>query len=126
MPVVHGSKQAAPLCNVSNSLVVVWQVLTTGSWPTQTAPKCTLPREVDEACTRFKDFYLSTHSGRKLSWQTNMGNAGQLADFHSGSVTLIEWISDTLSLGCTNMQSLVKCLDHKVIASDTTCSQARL
>ena len=55
---------------------VAWQVLTTGSWPTQTAPKCTLPREVDEACTRFRDFYLSTHSGRKLSWQTNMGNAG--------------------------------------------------
>lgn len=52
------------------------QVLTTGSWPTQTAQtKCILPREVDEACTRFREFYLSTHSGRKLSWQTNMGNA---------------------------------------------------
>ncbi len=79
--VVHCSKQADPLCTVRNSLVVVLQVLTTGSWPTQTAPKCTLPREVDEACTRFKDFYLSTHSGRKLSWQTNMGNAGQPTDF---------------------------------------------
>jgi hypothetical protein len=79
--------QEQPFCTVRNSLVVVWQVLTTGSWPTQTAPKCTLPREVDEACTRFKDFYLSTHSGRKLSWQTNMGNAGQLTDSWSGSVS---------------------------------------
>ena len=66
---------------------MVWQVLTTGSWPTQTAPKCTLPREVDEACTRFKDFYLSTHSGRKLSWQTNMGNAGQPTGSHSASIS---------------------------------------
>ena len=41
-------------------------------------------------------------------------------------VPLIEWISDTLSQGYTNLQSLVKCLDHRVIASDTVCSQARL
>lgn len=53
------------------------QVLTTGSWPTQTATTCTLPREVETACSRFQDFYLRTHTGRKLSWQTNMGNAGE-------------------------------------------------
>ena len=57
-------------------LTCILQVLTTGSWPTQTATTCTLPREVETACTRFQDFYLRTHSGRKLSWQTNMGNAG--------------------------------------------------
>lgn len=69
----------AALQIVIEALDLLLQVLTTGSWPTQTAPKCTLPREVDEACTRFRDFYLSTHSGRKLSWQTNMGNAGRLS-----------------------------------------------
>ena len=37
---------------------------------------CTLPREVEARCAEFKAFYLRTHSGRKLSWQTNMGNAG--------------------------------------------------
>ena len=62
------------------------QVLTTGSWPTQTAPKCTLPREVEQACTRFRDFYLSTHSGRKLSWQTNMGNAGKSQLFAGSNI----------------------------------------
>ncbi len=41
-------------------------------------------------------------------------------------VSLIDWISDTLSQGYTNLQSLVKCLDHRGIASDTVCSQARL
>ena len=82
---LHGTAEGltAHACTRAHSVPVNFgqaasgmQVLTTGSWPTQTAPKCTLPREVDEACTRFRDFYLSTHSGRKLSWQTNMGNAG--------------------------------------------------
>ena len=52
------------------------QVLTTGSWPTQSSAKCALPRELERGCEDFKAFYLASHSGRKLSWQTNMGNAG--------------------------------------------------
>ena len=51
------------------------QVLTTGSWPTQTAAKCNLPRELEQCCKSFQEYYLKAHSGRKLSWQTNMGNA---------------------------------------------------
>ena len=50
-------------------------MLTTGSWPTQTAAKCNLPRELEHCCKSFQDYYLKAHSGRKLSWQTNMGNA---------------------------------------------------
>ena len=52
------------------------QVLTTGSWPTQTgAERCILPKEVESCCERFKQFYLSTHTGRRLTWQLNMGSA---------------------------------------------------
>ncbi len=40
--------------------------------------------------------------------------------------SLTDWISDTLSQGYANLQSLVKCLGHRDIASDTVCSQARL
>ena len=54
---------------------VAVQVLTTGSWPTQMAAKCNLPRELEQCCKAFQDYYLKAHSGRKLSWQTNMGNA---------------------------------------------------
>jgi hypothetical protein len=43
-----------------------------------------------------------------------------------GMASLIDWISDTRSQGYTNLQSLVRCLDHRDIASDTVCSQARL
>ncbi len=37
-------------------------------------------------------------------------------------VSLIDWISDTRSQECTDLQSLVKCLDHRgiVLALDNT------
>jgi len=45
-------------------------------------------------------------------------------------VPLIDWISDTRSQGCIDLQSLVKCLDHRgiVLVLDTVyaCSQARV
>ncbi len=41
-------------------------------------------------------------------------------------LSLVDWISDTLSQGYTNLQSLVKCLDHRGVPPDTLCSQARL
>ena len=42
------------------------------------------------------------------------------------NVSLIDWISDALSQGYTNLQSLVKCLDHRNIVSDTVCIQAKV
>jgi len=59
------------------------QVLTTGSWPTQSNAKCNLPKEVERCCEAFKEFYLNQHSGRKLAWQTNMGTADIRAQFGS-------------------------------------------
>jgi len=56
-------------------------VLTTGFWPTQPAAKCVLPAEIAKCCEVFKKFYLSNHSGRRLTWQTNMGNADLKAFF---------------------------------------------
>ena len=40
-------------------------------------------------------------------------------------VPLIYWVSDTLSQGYTNLQSLVNRLDYKDFASDAVCSKAR-
>jgi cullin 3 len=52
------------------------QVLTTGFWPTQaTAAMCNLPPEIAECCELFRKHYLSRHSGRRLSWQTNLGTS---------------------------------------------------
>ena len=48
-------------------------------------------------------------------------------DFICNSACLIGWISDTLSQGYTDLQSVAKCLDHGgiVLVLDTVCSQAR-
>eukprot|EP00271_Cylindrocystis_brebissonii_P019086 TRINITY_DN5647_c0_g1_i1.p1 TRINITY_DN5647_c0_g1~~TRINITY_DN5647_c0_g1_i1.p1 ORF type:complete len:742 (+),score=137.63 TRINITY_DN5647_c0_g1_i1:468-2693(+) len=57
------------------------QVLTTGSWPTQSGAQCNLPPDLLPICEKFKAHYLSTHSGRRLAWQTNMGTADIKAHF---------------------------------------------
>lgn len=58
--------------NLLNGIDLNVHVLTTGFWPTQTAAKCNLPAEILNCCEVFKKFYLGTHSGRRLTWQTNM------------------------------------------------------
>ncbi|XP_060194007.1 cullin-3A-like [Lycium barbarum] len=60
------------------------QVLTTGSWPTQSVTTCNLPSEILGVCDKFKNYYLGTHTGRRLSWQTNMGTADLKATFGKG------------------------------------------
>jgi cullin 3 len=57
------------------------QVLTTGSWPTTSGSHCNLPAELERCCEAFRSFYLSKHTGRRLVWQTNMGNADLRAQF---------------------------------------------
>jgi cullin 3 len=61
------------------------QVLTTGSWPTQSGTTtCNLPPEILSVCDRFRQFYLGTHTGRRLTWQTNMGTADLKVTFGKG------------------------------------------
>ncbi|KAM0058202.1 putative cullin protein, neddylation [Helianthus debilis subsp. tardiflorus] len=63
---------------------IVVHVLTTGSWPTQSTTACNLPSEILTVCDKFKTYYLGTHSGRRLTWQTNMGSADIKATFANG------------------------------------------
>nr|GMD51921.1 cullin-3A-like isoform X1 [Ipomoea batatas] len=60
------------------------QVLTTGSWPTQSVTPCNLPTEILGVCEKFRTYYLGTHTGRRLTWQTNMGTADMKATFGKG------------------------------------------
>nr|XP_043632731.1 cullin-3A-like [Erigeron canadensis] len=59
-------------------------VLTTGSWPTQSSTACNLPPEILAVCEKFRTYYLGTHNGRRLTWQTNMGSADIKATFGKG------------------------------------------
>jgi len=56
-------------------------VLTTGYWPSQNVKQCILPNIVETAKEHFLAYYLRSHTGRKLSWQTNSGSADIRANF---------------------------------------------
>ncbi|XP_059670320.1 cullin-3A-like [Cornus florida] len=69
---------------ISESPTLAVQVLTTGSWPTQSTATCNLPLEILGVCDKFRQYYLGTHTGRRLTWQTNMGTADLKATFGKG------------------------------------------
>ncbi|CAG9333871.1 unnamed protein product [Blepharisma stoltei] len=50
-------------------------VLTAAYWPSDVVLPISLPREVIHEAERFRKYYLGRHSGRRLSWKTNMGTA---------------------------------------------------
>lgn len=65
-------------------------VLTSTMWPMEIMSNtkegdvqlsCIFPKEVENIKQSFEQFYLSKHSGRKLSWQANMGTADVRATF---------------------------------------------
>ncbi|RHZ72680.1 hypothetical protein Glove_241g8 [Diversispora epigaea] len=60
-------------------------VLTSTFWPMNmpASPRCNFPAEITRACEAFQRFYLGRHSGRRLTWQSNMGTADIRANFNS-------------------------------------------
>ncbi|XP_010257125.1 PREDICTED: cullin-3A-like isoform X2 [Nelumbo nucifera] len=75
---------ASQAADTGDSPTLAVQVLTTGSWPTQPSAACNLPAEILGVCEKFRTYYLGTHTGRRLSWQTNMGTADLKATFGKG------------------------------------------
>ncbi|KAJ7903539.1 Cullin-domain-containing protein [Mycena olivaceomarginata] len=66
----HLSQTVAPKIDIS---VIV---MTSTFWPTsQQAATCTLPLDMIQTSKSFEQFYLSQHSGRRLTWQPSLGNA---------------------------------------------------
>ncbi|RDX62284.1 Cullin-3A, partial [Mucuna pruriens] len=87
MKTSHDTMQGFYACHgteLGDSPTLSVQVLTTGSWPTQPSPQCNLPSEILGVCDKFRTYYLGTHNGRRLSWQTNMGTADLKATFGKG------------------------------------------
>lgn len=61
-------------------------VMTSNSWPnnlTHKPPVCNLPEIMFKSAKSFERFYLSRHSGRKLTWQLALGNADVKVAFKS-------------------------------------------
>ncbi|KAJ0765916.1 putative cullin [Helianthus annuus] len=63
---------------------LVVSVLTTGSWPIKSTATCKLPSEIQTVYDEFTTYYLGTYSGRKPTWQTNMGSIDIKATFGTG------------------------------------------
>ncbi|GLB40454.1 putative cullin-domain-containing protein [Lyophyllum shimeji] len=79
----HLAKTTAPEINLS---VIV---MTSTFWPMSiSASPCTFTPEMARTCKSFEQFYLSRHSGRRLTWQPSLGNADVRAAFNAATVEL--------------------------------------
>lgn len=59
-------------------------VMTSTFWPmSHAAAPCAFPEEMIRASKSFEQFYLSRHSGRRLTWQPSLGNADVRVTFKS-------------------------------------------
>jgi len=59
-------------------------IMTATFWPSPPATvTCIFPRLLQQAIKSFEGFYLSRHSGRKLSWQPTLGSADMRITFKS-------------------------------------------
>ena len=73
----------------SSFLQLSVNVLTTGCWPIAPTQPCHLPLFVMEAAERFKSFYISKYSGRRLSWLTSQGSSELKCSFAQGKKEFI-------------------------------------
>lgn len=64
-------------------------ILTMGYWPTYPLMEVTMPAQLVELQTIFKQFYLAKHSGRKLQWQPTLGHCVLKAHFDAGPKDLL-------------------------------------
>lgn len=113
------------------------QVLTTGSWPTQAINTCNLPTEILGICDKFRNFYLGTHTGRRLTWQTNMGSADLKATFGKGQkhelnvstyqmcVLMLFNNSDRLTYGEIEQATEIPATDLKRCLQSLACVKGR-
>lgn len=59
-------------------------VCRTGFWPSSKVIKCQMPQVLKDPATLFKNFYLGLHSGRKLEWRMDQGQAEVQVAFSKG------------------------------------------
>jgi len=72
---VNSTVDARDAENGGKPVDVEVSVLSNSHWPSQNVEPCILPTAVRAAMDRFQKYYLTTYTGRKLSWQTSTGSA---------------------------------------------------
>jgi cullin 1 len=66
---------------------LIWQVLTTGFWPTYKPDELNLPNEMLQCIETFKTFYDKKTSHRRLRWVHSLGSATVLGKFSPAGKT---------------------------------------
>jgi cullin 1 len=75
-------------------------VLSTASWPlTPPTTNFNLPAEVIKSYDRFQNFYTSKHSGRKLTWLTNLSRGEMKANYSKHSRVPYTFSVSTYQMG---------------------------
>ncbi|KAL0483264.1 cullin [Acrasis kona] len=110
--------------SITTPLDINVQVLTTGYWPITQAVSIAVPAELEKACDVFKEYYLHSHTGRRLTWQYNMGTADLRANGfdkkYELNVSTFQMImlllfndSDTISFGQVLTATKIPSIDVK-------------
>ncbi|XP_068107301.1 cullin-4B isoform X1 [Hyperolius riggenbachi] len=84
--------------NVPGNIELTVNILTMGYWPTYVPMEVHLPPEMVKLQEIFKTFYLGKHSGRKLQWQSTLGQCVLKAEFNEGRKELQVSLFQTLVL----------------------------
>jgi cullin 1 len=75
-------------------------VLSTASWPlTPPTTKFNLPSELVKSYERFQSFYTTKHSGRKLTWLTNLSRGEMKANYSKHSRVPYTFTVSTYQMG---------------------------
>ncbi|GAN08649.1 cullin-domain-containing protein [Mucor ambiguus] len=114
-------------------------VLTSTFWPMNlsASPKCVMPAHVTQACKSFEHFYFDRHSGRRLTWQPQMGSADIRAYFKKGKhllnvstyamvVLLLFNKNDTLSWEDIKSYSQIADQDLKRTLQSLACAKYKI
>ncbi|XP_018322699.1 cullin-4B isoform X2 [Agrilus planipennis] len=89
------------LSNTSQELSAIdmtVNILTMGYWPNYPLMNVVLPEEMVKFQEIFSKFYLSKHSGRKLTWQPTLGHCVLRAKFKLGMKELVVSLFQSLVL----------------------------
>lgn len=86
-------------------------VLTMIYWPPYTPVEVTLPEQMGKYLEAFKSFYICKHNGRKLQWQSSLGQCVLKAVLPQGEKELQVSLFQTLVLLLFNSVDSLTCMD---------------
>jgi hypothetical protein len=75
--------------NTVNNIEFNAEILTSGHWPFQDPPVCTIPPQMQSIQVKFNQFYNDKFSNRKLMWVFNNGNLTMQTTYLKKSYVLV-------------------------------------